>query len=163
MFQGRHLWLVDTAHRELLKNLRDDFSARERACRRGPHWTWCSDERTMKIVEKEAKSDDNAAVHPWVSLKVDRDYYSTPTGGAFFVADHISKQWPLSRSVVYQWDDSLAIVSDAKAPPCERPAEFKHLGCNPLAFIESDRDTRQLVRELLDIASTAGRTESAIR
>lgn len=151
---ARGLTLADGTDSEL-RQIRDDFRPIESSCRRGPHWTWCSDAAGMKLVHPNDIGSD-----PEVSVKFDPDFYRTPTGSPFFVSSNGDRPLNLGRwGVVYRWDETLVLAYHSY--PCTRPTNAQEPICNPLIHIDIDRDVRRLVQGLLDDEPVSSKKLSA--
>lgn len=139
-----HLYLADGTHPDF-RHLHADFLPHESSCKRGPHWTWCSTEKTMQLVEGPSPADTD----PWVSLKFDLDFYATPTGRAYFVSTRGEGPLYIQRYAVnYLWDDSLVIGYSAK--PCRWMPPLREQNCTPLNYLSLDRRMQEVLRSVLD-------------
>lgn len=146
-----HLYLADGTHPEF-RHLHADFLPHESSCKRGPHWTWCSTEKTMQVLERGRLQESD----PWVSLKFDLDFYATPTGGAYFVSAQGEGPLYIQRYAVnYLWDDSLVIGYSAK--PCRWMPPLRERHCTPLNYLSFDRRMQAVVRSVLDQPEVAQR------
>lgn len=127
-----------------LKNFRDDFHKTETECRHFKEWSWCTDAASMRLD----RLDGTAGTSPNVSVKFNRDFYATPTGGTFFVSAIGDSPFYLGRwGVIYRWDDSLVVAYTSY--PCNRPIGSEKPFCTPTKYIEFDRDIRRLVERVV--------------
>lgn len=147
--EQRYIALLDTRSQQM-RGLRSDFGPSEVNCRRGAHWTWCG---PAPLVEQALPTD------PWVNLRFDPDFYRAPDGAPFFLIGMggyptIGNFGPVA---FYRWDAALAVAYPARG--CRSLGSGRPADCNPLHYVESDRELRRTVQELLASGAPRPRAE----